>query len=77
MWCTYMYNGERMEEIENKILKYLGKHPEGTMILDLAYAIGTHRHTATKYVYRLEGAGKIKMRKIGIAKLCYLKRKLK
>lgn len=59
--------------IEIKILSYLGKHPEGTMILDLAAALGSHRHTVTKYVYRLEGMGKIKIRKIGIAKLCYVK----
>ena len=61
-----------MDETEKKILKYLKKHPEGTMILDLAKALKIHRHTATKYVYRLEGAQKIKIRKIGIAKLCYL-----
>ena len=61
-----------MDKIEEKILKYLKKHPEGTMILDLADAIGAHRHTITKYVYRLEGMGKIKIRKIGIAKLCYV-----
>jgi len=60
-------------KVENKILEYLKKHPEGTMILDLAEAVGAHRHTTTKYVYHLEGAGKIKIRKIGIAKLCYLK----
>jgi DNA-binding MarR family transcriptional regulator len=58
--------------METKILNYLKKHPEGIMILDLADAIGTHRHTVTKYVYRLEGMGRIKIRKIGIAKLCYL-----
>ncbi len=62
---------------EAKILKYLKKHPEGTMILDLADAIGAHRHTITKYVYRLEGMGKIKIRKIGIAKLCYLNKGVK
>ena len=62
-----------MDKIEEKILKYLKKHPEGTMILDLADAIGAHRHTITKYVYRLDGMGKIKIRKIGIAKLCYVK----
>ena len=62
-----MYN-----KIEQKILQYLKKHSEGIMILDLADAVGAHRHTVTKYVYRLEGAGKIKIRKVGIAKLCYL-----
>ena len=61
-----------MDKIETKILNYVNKHPEGTMLLDLADVVGAHRHTVTKYVYRLEGAGKIKIRKIGIAKLCYL-----
>lgn len=71
MLYTYV-QGEKMNKIEQKILNYLKKHPEGVMILDLAEAIGVHRHTVTKYVYRLEGAGKIKVRKVGIAKLCYL-----
>jgi len=62
-----------MDKIEEKILRYLKKHPEGTMILDLANAIGAHRHTITKYVYRLEGMGLLSVRKIGIAKLCYVK----
>ncbi|MCK4634913.1 MAG: hypothetical protein KAT37_03500 [Candidatus Aenigmarchaeota archaeon] len=61
--------------VEIKILSYLGKHPEGTMILDLAAALGSHRHTITKYVYRLEGMGLLSVRKIGIAKLCYSKSK--
>ena len=58
--------------VEDRIVSYIGKHPEGTTILDLALAIGVHRHTVTKYVYRLEGARKIRLRKVGIAKLCYL-----
>ncbi len=61
-------------DLESKILGYLKKHPEGIMILDLADAVGAHRHTVTKYVYRLEGRGSLSVRKIGIAKLCYLKR---
>jgi DNA-binding Lrp family transcriptional regulator len=65
-----MYKG--IDKIEKKILLYLKKHPEGTMILDLADALGVHRHTVIKYLYRLEGMGKIKIRKVGIAKLCYL-----
>ena len=62
-----------MEKTEKDILRYLKNHPEGTMILDLAKKLGAHRHTVTKYVYRLEGQGKITVRKIGIAKLCYYK----
>lgn len=65
---------EKMNEsgLEKRMLKYLRKHPEGTTMLDLAAALGVHRHTVTKYVYRLEGAGKIRIRKVGIAKLCYV-----
>jgi predicted transcriptional regulator len=59
--------------VETKILNYVKKHPEGTMIIDLASVVKAHRHTVKKYVYKLEGTGKIKIRKIGIAKLCYLK----
>ncbi len=68
-----MYKVGSMEKIEKKIMEYLKKHPEGTMILDLADAVGAHRHTVTKYVYRLEGRGSLSVRNIGIAKLCYLK----
>lgn len=62
------------EKIEEKIIKYLRNHPEGVMILDLADALGVHRHTVTKYVYRLDGMGLIRIRKVGIAKLCYVSR---
>ena len=59
---------------EARILDYLKKHPEGITILNLADALGVHRHTATKYVYSLEGKGLLRIRKIGFAKLCYLKK---
>jgi len=71
MLYIYVQEVNKMDPLETKILNYLKKHPEGTMILDLAEAVGAHRHTTTKYVYHLEGAGKIRIRKIGIAKLCY------
>lgn len=58
--------------IEDRVTNYLKKHPEGVTILDLSDAMGVHRQTLTKYVYRLEGSGKIRIRKVGIAKLCYL-----
>ncbi len=72
-----MYKVDNMEKIEKKIMQYLKKHPEGIMILDLADAVGAHRHTVTKYVYRLEGRLLLSVRKIGIAKLCYLKKGVK
>jgi len=59
--------------LEKRVINYLKKHPEGIMIIDLAAALGSHRHTLTKYIYRLEGMGLLRVRKVGIAKLCYLK----
>jgi len=61
------------EQIKSKILNTLGKHPEGLTILDISKLTGIHRHTATKYVYWLIGAGVVLMREIGRAKVCYLK----
>ena len=60
-------------KIKPKIVKYLKNHPEGTMILDLAESLGVHRHTIRKYVYMLDEEGKVNIRKIGVAKLCYVK----
>ena len=59
-------------EIENKIIGLLKKCREGLTISDMADRIKVHRHTLTKYIYRLEGEEKIKIRKVGKAKLCYL-----
>lgn len=56
---------------EDRILKYLKNNREGVMFLDLAGALGIHRHTAKKYAYILEKKGKITIRKVGVAKLCY------
>ena len=58
--------------MEKRIINHLKKNPQGLMISEIADAIGVHRHTVTKYIYKLEGAGLIKIRKVGIAKLCYL-----
>ena len=58
-------------KLKNQILKYLKKHPEGTMILDLADSLEVHRHTARKYVYILREEGNVNVRKVGVAKLCY------
>jgi len=54
------------------ILETLRKHPEGLTLLSLAEFTGLHRHTATKYINELLGAGFISQRNVGVAKLCYL-----
>lgn len=64
-------------EIEERIIGLLKKDTEGITISDIAEKLELHRHTITKYIYRLEGRETIKIRKIGIAKLCYLNDKMK
>ncbi|NIM46745.1 MAG: hypothetical protein GTN40_01135 [Candidatus Aenigmarchaeota archaeon] len=59
------------------ILEVLREHPEGLTLLSLAKFSGLHRHTVTKYVHELLGAGIIFQRSVGVAKLCYLKEKFK
>ncbi|MCK4428869.1 MAG: HTH domain-containing protein [Candidatus Aenigmarchaeota archaeon] len=59
-------------EIENNILGILKKDREGLTISNMANQLNVHRHTLTKYIYRLEGEEKIKIREVGKAKLCYL-----
>jgi len=64
-------------QIEKKVVDILKKDREGITISDMANKLKVHRHTLTKYIYRfrLQGEGKIKIREIGRAKLCYLNNK--
>jgi hypothetical protein len=64
------------EDPRKLILEALRKHPEGLTLLSLAKVTGLHRHTATKYIHELLGAGIIFQRSVGVAKLCYLKEKI-
>ena len=55
------------------ILDTLKKHPEGLTLQKISELTDMSRLTATKYVHELMGGGIIYQRKVGIAKLCYLK----
>ncbi len=55
------------------IINILRKNPDGLTLTSIAQLTGLHRHTATKYVYELKGAGVINERDVGSAKLCYLR----
>jgi len=55
------------------IVEILKKHPEGLTLQRISKLCGMSRLTATKYEHELMGAGIIYQRKVGIAKLCYLK----
>ncbi len=65
------------EDPRKLILEALRKHPEGLTLLSLGKVTGLHRHTATKYIHELLGAGIVFQRTVGVAKLCYLKEKFK
>ena len=58
------------------ILEALKINPEGLTLLSLAQVTGLHRHTCTKYVMELVGAGVVYQRDVGAAKLCYLSKKI-
>jgi hypothetical protein len=58
------------------IVDALRKNPEGLTLLSLAEVTGLHRHTCTKYVHELIGAGIVHQRNVGVAKLCYLNSKI-
>ncbi len=62
-------NGDKKEWI----IHLLEAHPEGLTVLDIAKELGIHRHTASKHVERLAAYGVVYQRKVGPAKLCYLK----
>ncbi len=54
------------------ILELLKKYPEGLIITEISKLLKLNRATVSKYVYGLEKSGKIKVRKIGRASVCYL-----
>jgi len=60
--------------IRERIINLLKEHPEGLTILDISKHIGISRQTASRYVYGLISEVIVEIRKIGPAKLCYLKR---
>ncbi len=60
--------------VKDKIIDLLMEYPEGLTTVDIAKALNVHRHTVTRYVYELVGAGIISQRKIGPAKLNYVKK---
>jgi len=65
---------DKENHLREKIIAELRKHSEGLTIMDLAERLGTSRQTASKYVLALISEGIIKIRKVGPAKLCYLRR---
>lgn len=67
-------NNAEENQTEEHIVELLRKYPEGLTIIDVSRHLGITRQTAAKYVLALISEGVVKIRKIGPAKLCYLKR---
>ena len=61
-----------VNDIKNKILGILRRNPEGLTMIKIASIIGVHRNTIPRYLYELKGEEKVRIRKIGPAKLFYL-----
>jgi Fic family protein len=63
--------------LKERIVETLRQHPEGLTTQDISRLIGTHRHTATRYLAELKGAEIIHCRTVGPATLHYLKSQFK
>lgn len=62
-----------MSDPKYQITEVLKKHPEGLTLQKIAQLTNMSRLTATKYIHELIGSGIVYQRKVGVAKLCYLK----
>ena len=62
-----------MLDVKDLITKVLKKNPDGLTINELTKDVGKSRLTVTKFLHELIGEGRIHIRKIGNAKLIFLK----
>jgi len=58
-------------DYEKQIEKLLKENPEGLTIQELVNKLGNAWNTVTRSLAKLEGAGKIRIRTVGQAKLHY------
>jgi Fic family protein len=56
-----------------RIIENLKDHPEGLTILNIAGITRINRVTVSKYIFGLVSEGSVVQRKVGPAKLCYLR----
>lgn len=70
--CTQVPKTYAEGILKERIVSVLRQHPEGLTTHDISQLIGTHRHTATRYLAELKGAEIIHCRIVGPAVLHYL-----
>jgi len=63
----------KKNNVRERIIEILKKHPEGLTILELTKIMGMNRITISKYVYGLISEDLISQRRVGPAKICCLK----
>lgn len=61
--------------VRERIINILKEHSEGLTILDISDISGVSRITVSKYIYWFMIENLIYQRRIGTAKLCYLRMK--
>jgi len=66
---------QKKRKPKKTIMKLLDDHPEGLTIQRVANLTKMSRLTATKYIHELLGEGKIRERKVGVARLLFSKEK--
>ena len=59
--------------VRERIVSILRKDENGLSLTEIADKVGMNRRSVTKYIYQLLGEGLVYHRKVGNAKLCYLK----
>jgi DNA-binding IclR family transcriptional regulator len=64
-----------MLNLEKKIIETVKRYPEGLTIARISKELNIHRNTASKYVFALVKSGILEQRRVGVASLCYLKKK--
>jgi Fic family protein len=64
-----------MKNVKNKIVNIIREHPEGLTTVDITNFLKISRNTVSKYICQLLEEDIVHQRKIGNAKLCYLKAK--
>lgn len=65
---------KREEKSIEKIVNLLKKHPDGLTIIEISRKLNMNRITVSKYIMLLIGEKKVRIRRVGNAKLIFLRK---
>lgn len=66
-----MHNGETIETKKSLVIHLLKKETDGLTVVEIAQKLKISRNTAAVALAELRGAGLIRVRPVGVAKLHY------